>query len=76
MAEFKIKALSNIMGAEITGLDLNNKISKDDKKKINCASFGTLGVLFKDKQIIKSGLTTFEPEIFFKSINKKISLFP
>ena len=34
MAEFKIKALSNIMGAEITGVDLNNKISKDDKKKL------------------------------------------
>ena len=44
------------------------------KKKINCASFGTLGVLFKDKQIIKSGLTTFEPEIFFKSINKLSNL--
>ena len=33
MAEFKIKSLSNVMGAEITGLDLNNKLSDDDKKK-------------------------------------------
>ena len=35
MAEFEIKSISNVMGAEITGLDLNNKLSDDDKKKIN-----------------------------------------
>ena len=29
MADFKIKSLSNVMGAEITGLDLNNKLSND-----------------------------------------------
>ena len=34
MAEFKIKSLSKIMGVEITGLDLNNKLSKDDKQKL------------------------------------------
>tara|TARA_X000000950_G_scaffold287760_1_gene401397 strand:+ start:1156 stop:2637 length:1482 start_codon:yes stop_codon:yes gene_type:complete len=40
------------------------------KKKFECASFGTLGVFYKDKKIINSNLTTFEPELFFKSLNK------
>ena len=34
MADFKIKSLSNLMGAEITGLDLNNKLSNEDKQKL------------------------------------------
>ena len=29
MADFKVKSLSNVMGAEITGLDLNNKLSNE-----------------------------------------------
>ena len=32
MAEFKINPLSSLMGAEITGIDLRNPLSKDTKE--------------------------------------------
>ena len=34
MVEFKVKPLSNLMGAEITGIDLRNNISKETKAEL------------------------------------------
>ena len=51
MAEFKIKSLSNVMGAEITGLDLNNKLSDDDKKKLIKAITDHLVICIKNQNL-------------------------
>ena len=34
MVKFKVKPLSNLMGAEITGIDLRNKIGKETKAEL------------------------------------------
>ena len=51
MADFKIKSLSNVMGAEITGLDLNNKLSNEDKQKLIKAITDHLVICIKNQNL-------------------------
>ena len=50
MTDFKIKSLSNVMGAEITGLDLNNKLSNEDKQKLIKAITDHLVICIKNQK--------------------------
>ena len=51
MADFKVKSLSNVMGAEITGLDLNNKLSNEDKQKLIKAITDHLVICIKNQNL-------------------------
>ena len=51
MADFKIKSLSNVMGAEITGLDLNNKLCNEDKQKLIKAITDHLVICIKNQNL-------------------------
>ena len=56
MVEFKVKPLSNLMGAEITGIDLRNKISKETKAELLKAITNHLVVCIKDQKLSPSKL--------------------
>ena len=51
MANFKIKSLSNVMGAKITGLDLNNKLSNENKQKLINAITDHLVICIKNQNL-------------------------
>ena len=56
MVEFKVKPLSNLMGAEITGIDLRNNISKETKAELLKAITNHLVVCIKDQKLSPSKL--------------------
>ena len=56
MVEFKVKPLSNLMGAEITGIDLRNKISKETKAELLKAITNHLVVCIKGQKLSPSKL--------------------
>ncbi len=56
MVEFKIKPLSKLMGAQITGIDLRNKISKETKAELLKAITNHLVVCIKDQKLSPSKL--------------------
>ncbi len=56
MVEFKVKPLSNLMGAQITGIDLRNKISKETKAELLKAITNHLVVCIKDQKLSPSKL--------------------
>ena len=56
MVEFKVKPLSNLMGAEITGIDLRNKISKETKAELLKAITDHLMVCIKYQKLSPSKL--------------------
>ena len=51
MAEFKIKPLSVLMGAEITGVDLRGKIQKEVKEKLLKAISDHLVICIKGQKL-------------------------
>ena len=51
MVEFKIKPLSDLMGAEITGLDLSNPISEKTRDKLLKAITHHLVVCIKNQKL-------------------------
>ena len=56
MVEFKIKPLSDLMGAEITGLDLSNPISEKTRDKLLKAITHHLVVCIKNQKLSPSKL--------------------
>ena len=56
MVEFKVKPLSKLMGAEITGIDLRNKISKETKADLLKAITDHLVVCIKYQKLSPSKL--------------------
>ena len=56
MVEFKVKPLSNLMGAQITGIDLRNKISKETKAELLKAITNYLVVCIKGQKLSPSKL--------------------
>ena len=56
MVEFKVKPLSNLMGAQITGIDLRNKISKETKAELLKAITNHLVVCIKGQKLSPSKL--------------------
>ena len=56
MVEFKVKPLSNLMGAQITGIDLRNNISKETKAELLKAITNHLVVCIKDQKLSPSKL--------------------
>ena len=56
MVEFKVKPLSNLMGAQISGIDLRNKISKETKAELLKAITNHLLVCIKDQKLSPSKL--------------------
>ena len=56
MVEFKVKPISNLMGAEITGIDLRNNISKETKAELLKAITNYLVVCIKDQKLSPSKL--------------------
>ena len=56
MVEFKVKPLSNLMGAQITGIDLRNKISKETKAELLKAITDHLVVCIKYQKLSPSKL--------------------
>ena len=57
MAEFKIKPLSVLMGAEITGVDLRGQIQKEVKEKLLKAISDHLVICIKGQKLNPSELT-------------------
>ena len=57
MAEFKIKPLSALMGAEITGVDLRGQIQKEVKEKLLKAISDHLVICIKGQKLNPSELT-------------------
>ena len=51
MVDFKIKSLSNVMGAEINGLDLNTKLINEDKQKLIKAITDHLVICIKNQSL-------------------------
>ena len=56
MVEFKVKPLSNLMGAQITGIDLRNKISKETKAELLKVITNHLVVCIKGQKLSPSKL--------------------
>ena len=56
MVEFKVKPLSNLMGAQITGIDLRNKISKETKAELLKVITNYLVVCIKGQKLSPSKL--------------------
>ena len=56
MVEFKVKPLSNLMGAQITGIELRNKISKETKAELLKAITNHLLVCIKGQKLSPSKL--------------------
>ena len=56
MVKFKVKPLSHLMGAEITGIDLRNKISKETKAELLKAITNHLVVCIKHQKLSPSKL--------------------
>ena len=56
MVEFKVKPLSNLMGAQITGIDLRNKIGKETKAELLKAITNHLVVCIKGQKLSPSKL--------------------
>ena len=56
MVEFKVKPLSHLMGAEITGIDLRNNISKETKVELLKSITIHLVVCIKDQKLSPSKL--------------------
>ena len=54
MVDFKIKSLSNVMGAEINGLALNTKLINEDKQKLIKAITDHLVICINFKDIWNS----------------------
>ena len=57
MAEFKIKPLSVLMGAEITGVDLREQIQKEVREKLLKAISDHLVICIKGQKLNPSELT-------------------
>ena len=53
MVNMNIKPLSNLMGAEITGLDLNKVIDEETKKKLLKTLTDYLVICIKQQKLIK-----------------------